>query len=65
MLDLIAWKRPAEPASYSVTSPQGAVKPTPNDQAGLIGIAKYRLGTKFEPPASQRRGHPRPRQREQ
>src|SRR5574337_57748 len=52
MLDLIAWKRPIQPLSYSVTRPQGAVSPTPAETVGLIGIAKYRLGTTFRLPAS-------------
>ena len=40
MLDLMAWKRPIQPVSYSVTRPQGPFRPTPADHASLIGITK-------------------------
>jgi hypothetical protein len=52
MLDRIAWKRPIQPSSYSVTRPNGAVTPSPIDHSASIGITAYRFGTIFSPPAS-------------
>jgi hypothetical protein len=40
MLDLIAWKRPIQPSSYSVTRPNGEFTPSPTDQSGSSGITK-------------------------
>ena len=37
--DLTAWKRPIQLSSYSVTSPKGALTPTPTLHCRSIGTA--------------------------
>jgi hypothetical protein len=50
--DLIAWKRPTQPESYSVVRPNGAPTPIPAQTSGVSCHDRYPPGTNSQPPAS-------------